>query len=264
MPENLKKIDELTLKDIASICDHTFLKRSEQYLEKAEEKKISSALLREKDFYGFLSDALSNSPCRPYALCVRPEDCDMASSILADYSVKDVKIASVVGFPDGSWYSTDHKIAEARIAINSGASEIDMVLDYKELKKWHVGNAAFDVKEVAEYCHSRKSLVKLILEACELNEKEIRQACDIATKYNVDFVKTSTGFGWRGASVEDLKIMKANFSGGIKIAGGVNIKNYKELLNAASGRDDGYIDLYPLKVRIGERKFLNELRKEGL
>jgi len=252
-----KSIDSLTFSEIASICDHTFLNRSECYKEKSKKMGISCMELRENEFRDFYNESVE---FQPYAVCVRPED---VSKVSFDFIMKDIliNIASVVGFPDGSLYNTEAKVAEAGIAIENGANEIDMVLDYNKLNMELYREVEKDINKVVRCAEQEEVLVKLILETSELESWDIKQACRIATNCGVDFVKTSTGFGAYGARVEDLLIMRKNFKGGIKISGGVNPNNYQELLKAASGGVDGQIDLDPLKIRIGESSLLSKLSK---
>lgn len=254
---DLVLIDDLTPEDIASICDHTFLNRPEAY--KAIAKKGESPVqLRANAFQSFLDETIANEKKLPYAICVRPEDVTAASYYLADHNRSEILIASVVGFPDGSLYDTDFKVAETRLAVAHGAKEIDMVLNYHRFKAGDIAYARNDVKAVAEAAHEQKALVKLIFETSELDKNQIKGACTLATEAGVDFIKTSTGFGAYGARAEDLTIMRANFGGGIKMSGGVTKENVKDLLYAASGSVDRYIDLNPKKIRIGESSLLNK------
>ena len=253
----LVKIDELKLRDIASICDHTFLNRTEAFREKAKEGERAIEL-REEAFERFLRETV-NFPYAPYAVCIRPEDVGFVKTHFGIWKKESIVIAAVAGFPDGSRYSTEFKLAETELAIKEGAREIDFVLNTKKFKQEYTNSVKDEKKEVAKLAHENRALVKLILETSELRDYEIRGACKMAEENEVDFVKTSTGFSAYGARAEDLKIMRENFSRGIKISGGVNVKNLKELLYAASGRTDSYIELDPLKIRIGESSLLNNL-----
>ncbi len=257
----LKKIDELTNEDIASICDHTFLKRTESFAAIAKKGEDPIAI-REKAFDDFFSEVagLGFMGLLPYAVCVRPEDVSYSEKRLRDLGyLPVVETASVVGFPDGSLYSTDFKVAEAELAMRDGATEIDMVLNYHLLKGGHREEVKRDIKAVVNKAHLNKALVKVILETSMLNEYEIARACEIANMCGADFVKTSTGFSSSGAKVGDVKLMAEHFPRGIKISGGVNEDNVYELLRAASRRDDGYIDLDPISIRIGESSLLKQL-----
>jgi len=250
----LHKIESLTLNDAASICDHTFLKRSESYKGKVSESGKSAVRMREEAYEAFMNDVIFGD-FTPYAVCVRPEDVKRTKNLI-EGDHRDIKIASVVGFPDGSLYTLAFKIAETRLAIEYGADEIDMVLNYKALISGDLDYVRNDIGLVVNQAHKENALVKVILENCELSPEQIVQACKISDELEVDFVKTSTGFGKYGANVEDLKLMRKNFPRGIKISGGVRESNYRELLGAASGRDDGHIDLDPMKIRIGESGLL--------
>lgn len=249
----LVRISELTPEQVASICDHTFLSRQECY----RKEGVNASDERRKEFEKFITDTLKGP--LPYAICVRPEDVKHAKKLLRKNYKSSVIIASVVGFPDGSWYSTRFKVAEAKLAIKDGAGEIDMVINVRKLKKGRLEAVEKDIAAVVKACHKRGVLLKLILETSELSDEEIIVACGIAEKLGVDFVKTSTGFGSAGANAKNVKLMRENFSRGIKISGGVKKDNLVELLKAASGRDDEMIELDPRKVRIGESSLLKTL-----
>ncbi|MBT3405499.1 hypothetical protein HN832_00650 [archaeon] len=254
----LVKIDEITIPQLASICDHTFLKTEDYYLEEAKELGISSVRLREERFGDFLRNTVSNVNKLPYAVCVRPRDLCLASGTTWPY----IRLVSVVGFPEG-FCPWEFKKGETELAAYLGADEIDMVLDYdslknKELKMGEVF-AMRGIEKVSRCVHEKNLLTKLILETCELNPDQIKRACQMADELEVDFVKTSTGYGAYGARAEDVKIMRDNFSKGVKISGGVNPGNVKGLLYAASGREDGHIELDPMKIRIGEGSLLDKL-----
>jgi deoxyribose-phosphate aldolase len=259
--ENLVRISKLTPKQIASICDHTFLNRSEAY--KGNTKGGQSPVrLRADAFNSFLEDTTANGGKLPYAVCVRPEDVERTSDHLIDYQIEtgnEVLVASVVGFPDGSLYDRHLKVAETEFATTHGAHEIDMVLNYNAFKAGEDLTAQEEATEIALTAHRNGAEVKLIFETSELSSDQIKRACELANEAGVDFVKTSTGFSSSGAKAEDLVIMRANFEGGVKISGGVNPGNVKYLLHAASGRTDGCIDLDPDRIRIGESSLLAKL-----
>ena len=217
-------------------------------------QKDGAVYLREEAYEGFLKGVI-HIP-KPYAVCVYPWDVKKAKEYLKE---KDIKIASVIGFPNGNLYSTKHKIFETTIALENGADEIDMVLNYELFKSGKTQETLEDITNVANFVHKEGAIIKLILETSALNKKQIKSISELANnETDVDFIKTSTGFGKYGATVENLKIMRENFSRGIKISGGVNTKNVGQLLSAAVKRDDGYIDLNPMKIRIGESGLLKK------
>jgi deoxyribose-phosphate aldolase len=253
---SIVKISELTTAQLASISDHTFLERPESY----KKQGVNSSIARKNDFIKFFDEMISMG-LMPYSVCVRPEDVSHARSILLKNNRNNIKIASVVGFPDGSWNDTALKVAETKLAIRNGASEIDMVLDVVKFKNGKLKAVERDIKKVLLTAHSKKAVVKLIFETSELSDDEIMSACVMAEKLGVDFVKTSTGFSSNGAMPDQLKIMRKYFSRGVKMSGGVRKERINELLLAASGRDDGMIELDPLKIRIGESKLFIEAGK---
>ena len=135
----------------------------------------------------------------------------------------NLMICTVVGFPLGNC-STATKIAEAKEAIENGADEIDMVINIAHLKHglyYAVQREIEQVREAIEY-----GTLKVIIETCYLDEDEIYIATRIVDDSPADYVKTSTGFGTRGASFEDIIIMKSAIKNGtqIKASGGIRTK----------------------------------------
>jgi len=125
----------------------------------------------------------------------------------------------VVGFPLGASPSVI-KAAETAQAVKDGAGEIDMVINVGQMKAGNLDYVLDDIKAVVEA--SGDALVKVILENCYLTKEEIRQACLLCEKAGADFVKTSTGFGTGGATVEDVALMKKTVpSLQVKAAGGI-------------------------------------------
>jgi len=245
----LAKIEKLTKEDIASICDHTYLNRPEAFRGKSE----NPVEKRKSEFYNFLEES---ADIKPYAICVRPEDCEKAKDFLGK---TDIVIASVVGFPDGNWYSTVMKTAETNLALSYGAREIDMVLNYDRFKDGDLKYIEKEVKAVKERVAERKGLLKLILETSELTNEQVKEISILANDWDIDFIKTSSGFASSGADIEKSKIMREYFKKGVKVSGGIKKENIYQLLGAISGRDDGYIDLDPKKIRVGESSLLKNL-----
>lgn len=132
----------------------------------------------------------------------------------------NVGITSVVGFPLGAMTS-EAKAFEAASAIKNGADEIDMVINIGRHKDKDFEYVLNDIKKVKEACKNK--ILKVIIETALLTEEEARKATEITLASGADFVKTSTGFSIRGASFEDIKMMKEVVGDkiGIKAAGGV-------------------------------------------
>ena len=152
-----------------------------------------------------------------YAVCVNGCYVKLAKTELIN---SEVKIAAVIGFPLGAM-STESKIAEAVQCVADGADEIDMVINVGLLK---AGQADFVEDEIAAIKKAiGKQVLKVIIETCYLTNEEKKMACRAALNAGADFVKTSTGFGTGGATIEDVKLMKAEVGDKLKIkaSGGI-------------------------------------------
>ena len=153
-----------------------------------------------------------------------------------------VKVCTVVGFPLGN-SSSATKVKEAKVAIENGAEEIDMVINQAAIKSERWEDVLSDISQVK--VATEKYVLKVILETCNLTDDEIAKACQIAEKAGADFVKTSTGFAAAGATPEAVKIMKANISSKVKIkaSGGIrdlaSVEEYIKLGVSRIGASSG-------------------------
>jgi deoxyribose-phosphate aldolase len=153
------------------------------------------------------------------SVCVKPCDVETAKEMLCG---SGVLVTTVIGFPHGS-NKTEVKIFEAQRAIADGAVELDMVLNIGRLIGKDFDYVERDVKAVVDIAHSKGVIVKVILENCYLTDELKETACKICERSGADYVKTSTGFGTGGATLEDLMLMRRSCSEKVKIkaAGGV-------------------------------------------
>jgi deoxyribose-phosphate aldolase len=153
------------------------------------------------------------------SVSVRPCDVDTAVRVL---SSSDVKVGSVAGFPHGV-STTAVKLYEARDLLRRGAREIDMVLNYSKLLSRQFQHVEVELLQMAETCHKEGALLKVIFENAYLTRELKIVACRISDRAGVDFVKTSTGFGPSGYTLEDVQLMRAHLPEriGVKAAGGV-------------------------------------------
>ena len=145
-------------------------------------------------------------------------------------------ICTVIGFPLGQ-NTTDVKKFEVTDAIAKGADEVDVVLNVAEMKNKNYDYILNELTEIVKA--SDGVLVKLILETCYLTKEEIVKACELATKAGIDYVKTSTGFGTGGATVEDVKLMKESISENMKVkaSGGIRTKeDFLKMIEAGASR----------------------------
>lgn len=152
-------------------------------------------------------------------VCVKPCDVRLAKEALQD---SDVLVSTVVGFPHGS-NLTSIKVAEAEKAMDEGALELDMVLNIGQLRSGKNDFVGADIKAVCDAAHARGVKVKVIFENSYLTDEEKITACKLSDAAGADWVKTSTGFASGGATLEDLRLMRANVRDtvSVKAAGGV-------------------------------------------
>ncbi|SEH24290.1 deoxyribose-phosphate aldolase [Selenomonas sp. KH1T6] len=140
---------------------------------------------------------------------------------------ESVKAATVVGFPNGNC-NTAAKIAETAQALADGAEEIDMVINVGALKAGETKYVTDEIKALKQLCGER--VLKVIVETCFLTEEEKIAACKCVTEGGADFIKTSTGFGTAGATLEDIKLFKEHIGEGVqmKAAGGIHTREEME------------------------------------
>ena len=153
------------------------------------------------------------------SFCVRPTDVALAAKELEG---SDCTVSAVVGFPHGS-NKPEVKALEARLAIEEGAVELDMVMN---IGKFLSGDHEFvrkDIEAVVAAAKPRGVLVKVILETCWLSPDQVVQACQLAEAAGADFVKTSTGFGDGPATPEviDLMMKTVGETMGVKASAGI-------------------------------------------
>lgn len=168
-----------------------------------------------------------------YSVCVNSCYIKLAKKELKN---SDIKICSVVGFPLGAM-SAKAKVFEAKRAIKDGADEIDMVINIGLLKSRKYRSVEKEIRAIKKSI--QKKVLKVILETCYLSEEEIVKASKLALKAKADFIKTSTGFGSRGASIEDIKLMKSVAGDKMKIKASGGIKDGKtamEFIELGVGR----------------------------
>ena len=147
-----------------------------------------------------------------------------------------LNICTVVGFPLG-YANTEAKVAETKKAILDGANEIDMVINISDVKNGMYDAVEEEIKTLKEACQDK--ILKVIIETCYLTRDEKIAMCKAVTKAGADYIKTSTGFGTGGATMEDVLLMKANIGPDVKIkaAGGVStIEDLENFLNAGCDR----------------------------
>ena len=185
-------------KKILSVCDHTLL------LQQATWEEIK----------GICDDAKTYGTA---SVCIPPCYVKMAK----DYVGDQVKICTVIGFPNGNM-TTATKVFETRDAIQNGAEEIDMVINIGMLRAGNYDYVSEEIKRIKEACGNL--ILKVIIETCLLTEEEKIKMCEIVTQTGADYIKTSTGFSTAGATFEDIKLFAEHVGPQVKIkaAGGIS------------------------------------------
>ncbi len=170
-----------------------------------------------------------------YGVCVAPYFVQLAKKTIKK---NDVKIIAVIGFPLG-YSNVSSKVEDAKKAITAGAQEIDMVINISAFKSGDIATVQNDIQSVITACHLQNKQAKVIIETCYLSDEEIKTICKICADCEADFVKTSTGFGPTGATVEAVKLMRKSLPAKTKIkaAGGIKTKAFAlELVAAGADR----------------------------
>ncbi len=156
-----------------------------------------------------------------FSVCVNSSYVKLAKKELKK---TDVKICSVIGFPLGAM-SAKAKVYEAKQALKDGADEIDMVINVGFLKSKAFKKIEKEIRSIKKIMP--KNNLKVILETCYLSKEEILNASELALNAKADFIKTSTGFGTGGATIEDVKLMNSVAKGKMKIKASGGIKDFK-------------------------------------
>ena len=134
----------------------------------------------------------------------------------------DIHVGAAISFPLGQT-TIETKVFETKDAIANGADEIDYVINIGELKNGNYAYIEDEMEQIVKLCRDNNVLIKVIFENCYLEKDEIVKVAEIAKKVKPDFIKTSTGFGPSGATVEDVKLMKETVGDEVKVkaAGGI-------------------------------------------
>ena len=188
----------MDVKNILAHCDHTLLKQESTW---AQIKEVCDDGLK----YGCAS------------VCIPASFVKQA----ADYVGNELKICTVIGFPNG-YSTTAVKVFETEDAIRNGADEIDMVINIGWVKDQRWDEVLAEIKAIKASCQGR--ILKVIVETCLLTEAEKIKLCELVTESGADYIKTSTGFSTGGAAREDVHLFKAHIGPGVKIkaAGGIS------------------------------------------
>jgi deoxyribose-phosphate aldolase len=201
---------------LARFIDHTVLKQTTT-LDDVQ------TVCREAAQYGFA------------AVCIPPVYVKDAVGFLKSTAVK---VCTVLGFPFG-YHAISVKLEEARQAVAAGADELDMVLNITALKNGDLEILKQEAETLATFSKAHAKILKVIIESGILSDAEIITCCNICKAFPVNFLKTSTGFAERGASVHAVQLMRQHLPSAIqlKASGGIRTAAFaRELLNAGATR----------------------------
>ena len=201
--------------DIASKIDHTLLKPDTtlQQINKLCEEAMT---------HGFAT------------VCIPPYFVRNAFQVLEDTKVK---IATVIGFPLG--YSSAYiKVEEAKRAMEDGAHELDVVMNLAAFFSGNEKEVLKEIQSITQLAHLRGKLVKLIIETALLSEADLKRACSLAVKGEVDYVKTSTGFLGSGATASIIEQLRELLPKKIKVKASGGIKTRKQLMELVEAGAD--------------------------
>ena len=156
------------------------------------------------------------------AVCVNPCHIQLAANELFG---TETAVCTVIGFPLGANHG-ETKVFETTLAINDGADEIDMVVNAGDVKSANFEKVEREIEKILVETKKNGKILKVIFEISLLNDQEIVKLCEICKDLQVDFVKTSTGFGAHGATLEAVKLMKQTVGEnvGVKASGGIRSK----------------------------------------
>lgn len=202
--------------NIASYIDHTILKPTTLV---ADVEKICAEALQ----YQFA------------AVCVPPLFVKKATALLTG---TNVKVATVIGFPFG-YSAIEAKVAETVLAIIDGADELDLVINISAIKNNDWQFLASEINAILPIVRSKQKVIKIIIESSVLTDEEIITCCDLYGAAGVDFMKTSTGYAEKGATVHAVQLMRKHLADKIHIKASGGIKTYtfaKQLIDAGATR----------------------------
>jgi deoxyribose-phosphate aldolase len=169
------------------------------------------------------------------AVCVPPNFVKLAKEQVAG---SDVKVATVIGFPFG-YSATEAKIAEIILAMVDGADELDVVANISAIKNGDWAAIADEINHIMPIIRSKGKAVKIIIESGVLTDDEIIKCCDIYGIAGIDFLKTSTGYAEKGASVEAVQLFRKHLPDAVHIKASGGIRDYataKQMIEAGATR----------------------------
>lgn len=190
--------------ELARIFDHTFLK----------------AYASRDDFIQLCNEAKSIGAAM---VAINSEPVKLCKELLKG---TNIHVGAAISFPLGQT-TLDIKLAETKQAIDDGADEIDYVINIGKAKMHDWNYIEQEMRSIVELCHENQVICKVIFENCYLTKEEIVKIAEIAKEVKPDYIKTSTGFGTSGATVEDVRLMKETVGNEVKVKAAGGIRDWK-------------------------------------
>lgn len=194
----------MTKEELARIFDHTFLK----------------AYASRDDFIQLCNEAKSIGAAM---VAINSEPVKLCKELLQG---TNIHVGAAISFPLGQT-TLDIKLAETKQAIDDGADEIDYVINIGKAKMHDWNYIEQEMRSIVELCHESQVICKVIFENCYLTKEEIVKIAEIAKEVKPDYIKTSTGFGTSGATVEDVRLMKETVGNEVKVKAAGGIRDWK-------------------------------------
>lgn len=160
------------------------------------------------------------------SVCIMPYALKRCAELLAPTSVK---VSTTIGFPHGG-HTTAVKEKEAEQAVADGCEELDMVVNVSKVLSRDWSYVGGDIKSVIDVAHAANRKVKVIFENCFLGDDHKIRLCEICEELNADWIKTSTGFGTGGATIDDLKLMVEHSHGHVQVKAAGGVRDLDKLL----------------------------------
>lgn len=191
----------MNINEMINHVDHTLLK----------------AFATKEDIFALCDEAVE---LKTASVCIPPA---YISAVKEKYGEK-LTICTVIGFPLG-YCTKETKVFETKDAVGKGADEIDMVINIGLVKNGEFDLVLDEIKAVREACEDK--VLKVIIETCYLTDAEKVKLCELVTLAGADYIKTSTGFGTAGATLEDIELFKKNIGADVKIKAAGGIRTYE-------------------------------------
>jgi len=198
---------DFTYSDIAKMIDHSLLNPT-----------LASSQLEEGCRLAVSYDVAS--------VCILPYFLPQCAELLAGSTVKP---STTVGFPHGG-HTTRVKLAEAEQALDDGAAELDMVVNISQVLSGAWGSVEKEIAALTDLTHARSQKLKVIFENCYLADEHKLRLCTICGEIGVDWVKTSTGYGSGGATLEDLNLMRKHSPASVQVKAAGGVRDLDKLL----------------------------------